>query len=247
LIGRALRLATGDFVVMRFMGIFSVFVAVFSGFAQAGSVSGTIKFEGAAPAMKPYDVKSDPVCAAKQPGGTVLGEVLVLGEGQTMANVFVEVIGGLPEKEWPVPTEPVILTQEGCQYKPHVFGVRAGQTLRVLNPDGTIHNVNGAPTQNPPFNFGMPKNLEQKDIIFEKPEGLFPIMCNVHNWMRTYCAVMAHPFYTVTEKDGKYVIDGLEPGEYEIRATHERLGAQTAKVTVSAEGTVVADFTFARK
>ena len=214
--------------------------------AFAGSVTGTIVFEGKAPTMKPIDMSSDPVCHSVNEPDPTLNEVLVLGEGQTMANVFVEVVSGLPKKEWPVPAESVILTQEGCKYAPRVFGIRAGQKLEVKNPDGTIHNVNGLPMVNPPFNKGMPKTQKSIEMTFKEPEEMFQFRCDVHPWMRAYCTVMSHPFFTVTGTDGKFEIKGLEPGEYEIKATHEKLKSQTVKITISADKAAVADFAIFR-
>lgn len=214
--------------------------------AQAGSITGTIKFEGNAPTMKPIDMKADPVCHSKHTDEPQLNEVLVLGEGQTMANVFVEVIEGLPDKEWPMPEEPFILTQAGCMYSPRVFGVRVGQTLKVLNPDGTIHNVNGLAIVNKPFNKGMPKSLEQIEMTFTEPESFLQFRCDVHNWMRAFCSVMTHPFFDTTETDGTFEIADLPAGEYTIRATHEKLGEQTAKVTVTDDKPAEANFAFAR-
>lgn len=176
--------------------------------APAENVTGTVKFEGAPPTMKTYDneVKTDPVCAAHKRDKPLANEALVLGEGQTMANVLVEISAGLPAKDYPAPAEPVVMTQEGCQYTPHVVVVQVGQPLKVLNPDGTMHNVNGTPKVNAPFNFGMPKDVKEKTFTFDKPEPLFPVACSVHPWMRAYCTVVSNPYYSVTSADGKFTI-----------------------------------------
>jgi hypothetical protein len=63
--------------------------------------------------------------------------------------------------------------------------------------------------------------------------------------MQAYVGVFTHPFYSVTTTNGKYTISGLDPGTYEITAWHERLGTQTATVTVGASGTKTQDFKFA--
>jgi len=65
--------------------------------------------------------------------------------------------------------------------------------------------------------------------------------------MKAYTAVMSHPFYNVSGKDGKFTIAGLDAGTYEIEAWHEKLGTQTAKVVVVAGKTSTANFTFIRK
>ncbi len=64
--------------------------------------------------------------------------------------------------------------------------------------------------------------------------------------MLAYCAVMAHPFFSVTGTDGAYALEGLDPGQYVIEAWHERLGTQTATVTIGPGNTTSKDFTFAR-
>ena len=71
------------------------------------------------------------------------------------------------------------------------------------------------------------------------------IKCDVHPWMSAYVGAFTHPFFSVTKADGKYTIPDLEPGTYEITAWHERLGTQTASVTVAASGAKTQDFKFA--
>jgi len=68
--------------------------------------------------------------------------------------------------------------------------------------------------------------------------------CDVHPWMRSYIAVLNHPFFAVTKEDGTYEIKGLPPGEYEIEAWHEKLKNQTQKVTVKDGEKAKADFTY---
>ena len=70
--------------------------------------------------------------------------------------------------------------------------------------------------------------------------------CDVHPWMRTYLAVMSHPFFSVTGETGEFRIEGLPAGSYTIEAWHERLGTQTATIEVADAATGAADFTFSR-
>ena len=53
------------------------------------------------------------------------------------------------------------------------------------------------------------------------------------------------PDLSATGADGKFTISGLDPGTYEITAWHERLGTQTASVTVGANDTKTQNFKFA--
>ena len=58
-------------------------------------------------------------------------------------------------------------------------------------------------------------------------------------------AVFTHPFFSVTGTDGTFTISGLDPGTYEITAWHEKLGTQTASITVGANDAKTQDFKFA--
>jgi plastocyanin len=211
----------------------------------ASSITGTITFDGKAPTLKPLTMDADPVCAKKH-SGPVPSEMLVLGTGNTMGNVMVWVSKGVPAgKTWPAPTTPAVLDQNGCQYKPHVMGLMVGQPYRILNSDGILHNIHTLPKINKGFNKPMPATLKETTTTFDKAEAIFPIKCDVHPWMQAYVGVFTHPFYSVTTTNGKYTISGLDPGTYEITAWHERLGTQTATVTVGASGTKTQDFKFA--
>jgi plastocyanin len=211
----------------------------------ASSVSGTVTFDGKAPALKPLTMDADPVCAKKH-SGPVPSEMLVLGNGNTMGNIMVWVSKGLPAgKTYPAPKTPVVIDQNGCQYKPHVMGIMVGQPYKILNSDGVLHNIHTLPQLNKAFNRAMPATLKEVTTTFDKEEAVFHVKCDVHPWMSAYVGVFNHPFFSVTSTDGKYTISGLEPGTYEITAWHERLGTKTASVTVGASGTKTQDFKFA--
>ena len=210
----------------------------------ASSITGTVTFAGKAPTLKPLAMDADPVCAKKH-AGPVPNELLVLGNGNTMGNIMVWVSKGLPAgKTWPVPQTPVVLDQNGCQYKPHVMGIMVGQTYRILNSDALPHNVHTLPKVNKPFNRAMPATLKEATTKFDKEEPIFQVKCDVHPWMSAYVGVFTHPFFSATSTDGKYTISGLDPGTYEITAWHERLGTQTASITVGANDKKTQDFKF---
>jgi plastocyanin len=223
-----------------------VAVAVWPGVAlAASSITGTVTFDGKVPPIKPLAMDADPACAKKH-SKPVPNEMLVLGNGNTMGNIMVWVSKGLPSgKTWPTPKDPVVLDQNGCQYKPHVMGIMVGQTYRILNSDGILHNIHTLPKINPAFNRGMPATMKETTTVFAKPEAVFHIKCDVHPWMSAYMAVFTHPFFSVTSTDGKFMISGLDPGTYEVTAWHEKLGTQTASVTVGASDKKTQDFKFA--
>ena len=235
--------ATGNMV---WLAAWLVAVSAWPGVAlAASSVTGTVTFTGAPPALKPLAMSADPACAKKHTK-PVPDERLTLGSGNTMANIIVWVSKGIPAgKTFAAPKTPVTLDQVGCQYKPHAQGIMVGQAYRILNSDGILHNVHSLPKVNPQFNKPMPPNLKETTTTFTKPEPVFQIKCDVHPWMIANIGVFTHPFFAVTGADGKFTIPGLDPGTYEITAWHEVLGTQTASVTVAATGSKTQDFKFA--
>jgi plastocyanin len=211
----------------------------------AASITGTITFDGKPPVLKPLAMEADPACAKKH-AKPAPGEALVLGNGQTMGNVIVWVSKGLPAgKTWPAPSTPVVMDQVGCQYKPHAMTIMVGQPYKILNSDGVLHNVHTLPKINKSFNSAMPGNRKEATTAFEKPEPVFQIKCDVHPWMAAYIGVFTHPFHAVTSPDGKFTIANLDAGTYEISAWHERLGTQTASITVGANESKPQNFKFA--
>ena len=210
--------------------------------ASVATITGTIKLDGTAPAPDLIKMNADPVCVKAGKGGTV--EFIVPGDGSTLQNVLVYVKDGLGNQSFPAPTEPVILTQKGCHYIPHVFGIMVGQPLEVVNGDPTLHNIHAIPKTNQEFNTGQPIQNMRFKHTFTAKEVMVPFKCDVHGWMNANAAVLDHPFYAVSGKDGSFTITGLPPGKYTIEAWHEKLGMQTMEVTVAAKESKAADFTF---
>ena len=163
--------------------------------------------------------------------------------GGGLKDVLVYIKSGV-SGSYPAPTEPVLLDQKGCMYHPHIITVQVGQPLKIRNSDDTLHNIHPHPTVNQEFNVGQPRQGMESTKTFDKPEVPIPVGCDVHPWMRSYIAVLNHPFFAVTKEDGTYEIKGLPPGEYQIEAWHEKLKNQTQKVTVKDGDKAKADFTY---
>lgn len=209
---------------------------------QQGSatLTGTVTYAGEVPSFKPIDMNADPVCAGKHTE-PVYPESLVLGDGNTVANIFVQVKDSFAQEDYSTPSAPVVIDQRGCLYHPHVVGVMAGQPLQFWNSDEILHNVHGTPSANREFNLGMPATLTEKAVTLNTPEEFVPVKCDVHPWMSAYVAVMTHPYFDVTGDDGQFEIT-VPPGTYTVEAWHEKLGTRTAEVTVADGETASVDF-----
>jgi len=204
-----------------------------AGGAAAGkgsaSVSGKVSFAGTPAAAEKIKVSADPYCQKEHKDGLERKTVDVKDGG--VKDVFVYVKTGITGT-YPAPTESVELDQQGCMYKPHLVAVQVGQPLKIKNNDETLHNIHPRPAVNAEFNIGQPRKGMESTKSFDKKEIMIPVGCDVHPWMRSYISVVDHPFFAVTDEDGKFEIKGLPAGEYEIEAVHEKLKSTTGKITV---------------
>ncbi len=208
-----------------------------------GSIVGTVKYDGPLPSARLIHMDADPICYAVNKGNTHT-QAIVVGDNNTLSDAFVYIKNGLTKTDYPAPPQDVVINQGGCNYTPHIIGVMAGQKVKFLNPDGTLHNVHGLCQINPEFNESMPDFRKELEITFNKPEFMFQVQCDVHPWMKAWIAVMSHPFFTVTGSDGKFEIKNIPAGTYTIEAWHEKLESQTATVTVTDNSSQKIDFTF---
>ena len=212
-------------------------------FGFAGDIQGKITFDGKAPKMKSLRMDADPVCVANNEVAP-RKEWLILDENNGLKNVLVfvkESPSNSLSGDYSPPENPAVIDQNGCVYVPHVLGMMVCQDLDILNSDGTLHNIHALPKVNKEFNKAMPRSKKRMTVQFDKSEAPFKVKCDVHPWMGAFIGVFDHPYFAVTNDDGSYVISGLEPGDYVIEAWHEKLGSQTANVTV---GDSAANFTF---
>lgn len=211
--------------------------------ATTGDLKGVISLNGPAPENAPIKMNADPMCLRQAKGPQFQETYKVAADGKSLGNVFVYVKDGLGNYVYDQPNGAVTFNQEGCHYIPHVFGIRVGQTLEIVNSDPTLHNIHGMPKENQEFNQGQPIQGMKTTHVFTKKEVLVPFKCDVHGWMNAFVGVMDHPFFAVSDADGKFEIKGLPAGTYTIEAVHERLGAVTQTVTIAAKDAKELNFT----
>jgi plastocyanin len=208
--------------------------------ADAATISGLVKFEGAAPRPANLQMSADPYCQS-QHSTPAPDEEVVVGPGGELANVLVYV----KDVTAPATKTPATLDQKGCQYHPHVSAVQVGQPLQIKNSDNTLHNVHAQPEVNSQFNVGQPVQGMVSTKTFDKIEiKPFRIKCDVHGWMKSFMAVLPNPYHGVSQNNGTFTITGLPPGNYTLVAWHEKYGQQEQPITVGAKEQKQVTFTF---
>jgi len=190
--------------------------------AQAtGSVTGTITT--AAKGLVPVRVTIDQkVCGNELPD-----QAIVVDAQGRLANAVVVLVG---VKRSAADT---IVTNEKCAFAPRVQLTRPHANVKTTSKDPILHTTN-AQLENGRtlFNVALPI----PGITITKPigaAGTVRLSCNTHPWMRGW-VVVTDDAAAITGADGRFTIDNVPPGTYELRIWHETLKSAPQKITVTA-------------
>jgi plastocyanin len=189
-------------------------------------------------------MNADPVCVKENKTPQFQETYMVGSDGKSLANVFVYIKDGLGNYVYDSPTQPATIDQKECRYHPHVFGMRVGQPLEILNSDPTLHNIHALPKANQEFNTGQPIQGMKTTHTFTAKEVMVPFKCDVHGWMNAYVGVLDHPYFAITDASGKFELKSVPPGTYTIEAWQEKMAPQTQSVTLGQKETKEVNFTF---
>ncbi len=205
---------------------------------KTGSVSGVIKFDESYPKSKRIRVSKDnEVCGNIKRSPTFI----VNRQNKGLKNVLVT-IEGVTEGKTSSPQAKITVEQIGCEYSPHIQVAELGEDgikLTVLNKDGILHNIHSYLGKETLFNVAQPKFKKKLSKTLTEP-GVVKLKCDVHDWMVAYVILLKNqPYYSVTDENGNFSIDGIPPGSYIIRAWHEALGNMEKQVTIT-EGDISA-------
>jgi plastocyanin len=210
--------------------------------SSLGTIKGHVLLAGKEPGNPFIRMGVDPKCSALNAGHRVIQESAMIAADGSVANVFVRLDGMFPNT--PVPTEPVVIDQRACFYRPRVVGMRVGQMLQIRNDDDLLHNVHSSSAAGNSFNVGQPKAGIVFSFTPKAPEVMLPIGCDVHRWMTAYVGIVSHPYFAVSGADGAFAMANVPAGTYTIKTWHERFGELTKKVTVKPGAATTIEFSY---
>lgn len=208
-----------------------------------GTVNGKVTYEGTPAKMKPIDMSNEPTCS-KMYTVTPVSESVVTGSGNSLQDVVVYVSAGAPDEG--APSTPVVVSQKGCRYIPHVAVMQINQELKIENDDQTSHNVHPLPKLNREWNMSQPPGAPPITEKYGKAE-MIPVKCNVHPWMHGTFVVLKNSHYAITGEGGTFTLPNLPPGKYTVTAWQESYGEQSQEVTIAGNETKAINFVFKAK
>jgi plastocyanin len=133
-----------------------------------------------------------------------------------------------------------VMDQRNETFVPHVLAITAGTTVDFPNSDRIYHNVFSL-SKTRSFDLGRYAVGHSKSVRFDRA-GIVRVFCDIHSHMNAFILVFTHPFFALTDAEGRYRIDNVPPGSYQVVAWNEGLAAG-AKPALVAEG-VVAELDF---
>jgi plastocyanin len=201
------------------------------GQSDTGSITGVITTKATAP--RPLQVTMDQrVCGNELPDEAVV----VDGHGN-LANAVVTLVGVKNARA--VPSSGVM--NEKCRFSPRVQVVRPNATITTSSKDPILHTTNAAMDNGKGlWNVAVPV----PGIKITKPlagVGLVRLVCNTHPWMRGYI-IVSDEIAAVSGGDGRFTLQDVPPGTYEMRVWHETLKGAPQKVTVVANQSASVSF-----
>lgn len=196
---------------------------------RPGRIEGRVRYPGDPPPPTFHSVsKNAEVCGEKLPDRSLL-----VSPSSGLANVVVELRGVRRGK--PQPSRTAMLDNVGCAFVPRVQVLSVGQAVEIRNSDPILHDAHAWLGSRTIFNLGLPE-WRRVEHTFAEP-GVHKIDCNVlHTWMKAWIIVVDHPYVAVTDDEGRFAIDHVPPGTYELAAWHERLGARAIPLRVAPDG-----------
>lgn len=236
---------------------------------DGGTITGKVTITEGKPIPKGFNLITfpDPVYCGRISTGTgwrILKEFSVSSEGG-LKDVVVLLMDATKGK--PFKFEPPTIEARDCRFLPFVSVVKDQADVRVVNMDPVFHDIQAYETSHLGprvlFNTPLPMNTHHKRnvgadshehlagqpmsevIHMTKGRRIFVMQCGFHAYMESWGMAVDNPYYMLTTADGNFSLTDIPPGDYTVVAWHPGVGTMLEKkVTVSAKGTVSADFQF---
>jgi plastocyanin len=134
------------------------------------------------------------------------------------------------------------LVQHNKRFEPGLLVVPVGSVVDFPNADPWFHNVFSL-YRGKRFDLGLYQAGAQRSVRFDRvgPSYLF---CNIHPEMTGVVLAIDSELFAVTDKKGRYAIEGVTPGRYVLHvwyenATPESLQALQRLVTIQSENQIL--------
>lgn len=169
---------------------------------------------------------------------TVRGSVHLNGEDDAGdIVVYIEYAEGtfIPPEKHP------IMNQIDLAFVPYVLPVLLGTTVDFHNSDDVLNNIFTPSWAGHKFNLGTYPKGVVRSFTFDRL-GEVALLCNIHPDMEAYILVLQNPYFAIPDREGKYRINNVAPGVYNLKMWHKRETSPAHAITVEKARETVVDF-----
>ncbi|MDH5699415.1 MAG: hypothetical protein OEZ41_05570 [Nitrospirota bacterium] len=205
---------------------------------QPATLQGRILYRGLIPPPEQHIITQD----VETCGATFQIRPITISDDGGLVQVVVSVEGlsGTPLSS---KQAPVIISNDRCQFRPHVAVGSVKQPLEVENFDAILHNTHIRAETRAFFNVVLlPQSKGIKKVM--KNPGLMTISCNKHPFMMGYIQVFDHPYFAITDFQGAFTIPNLPPGTHRLSIWHETLGTIHRTITIPQTNNAILNIEF---
>ncbi|WHZ24357.1 MAG: putative lipoprotein [Nitrospira sp.] len=109
-----------------------------------------------------------------------------------------------------------------CQFQEQVFPFVRTAEVALVNFEPILHNPHlFNDKQASLFNIAMPTANREIATKLVRARGVgLRLQCDVHVHMNAWAAALDHPYFAVTDEQGRFEISGIPPGTYTLVAWH---------------------------
>jgi len=184
---------------------------------EFGTIEGQVRFTGIVPPPKKIMTND---------GTTLLHNDLVVDPKTKGLRHVVVVLENAPAQSKAKKEDAVLVDQRDMVFLPRVVAIRNGQKVRFENNDLCNHSVIASSTKSAnQFNIVAASNQPYVHV-FEPQKHPVQIGCSFHPWMLAWIYVVPHPWFAVTDAQGKFRIERIPSGKYSVWLRHADSGLQ---------------------
>lgn len=144
---------------------------------------------------------------------------------------FVVYIKHVDPKRFDHQPKSLISYQKGFKVAPAILPLIHGSDVTFVNKDPEFHNINtgyGGPKN---FSIGIPPGKDFTQVHFWR-QGIVRLSCNIHPEMEGHILVLQNPFFATVSGNGRFTIDGIPPGSYELVTWHKDYKSLTKSIVI---------------
>jgi gluconolactonase len=227
-------------VAGRVGAIFRLDVNVRGAEQPGGTVKGTVRIEGEAPAAQEW--KLEEAMRRVTSEKVYREETWLVGKDRGLANCVVTLKAKKPaDQVAPKPLEKTILDKVGVRYVPRVLVVTPGTEVVFRNKESPCQGFQVVSTRCPEHNFNYLVRPGTEEAVTFRARDTCVVGCPVRAYARGYVVVADTPRFAVTDEKGQFEIRGVPAGDYRVTVWHEAAGRLTkdagpAEVTLDGKG-----------